>query len=768
MTDPIRSIPALVACLILPLGVASAQCPDGTPPPCRGSAPPLATRRAPPPLDDRTWIVVPFENVARVADIDWLKDASVNLLYLDMSKWLDIRVIDDERVADLIREVPEARGGAQLTLLSGMAVAKRAGAGKLVMGDLLKVGARTQIVGKVFDVRTGQRLRTVRQEAANSDSIMASFSLLARGVLNLAPTSGGSVGGIGTASVGAYQAYIAGVGFLNRWILDSARTQFTRALALDSTFALAHYKLALVYGWDSPGSSEGRRHAELATGFGGGLPARERALVSGYAAFASNHYAEACDTFGKMVRSDSTDVEAWYNLGECNYHDPAVVALGGDSARMVFRGNWNTMLRAFRKTLELDPTYHLAFPHIQDALLVSSRTGCVLRGEETQCAGNNPRSYQAFLLRGADSLVTIPVDVARDPEAYAAQGLRWAEQHTRARNLEDAKRAAEAWLQAGPNEIRPKIAYGRILLRSGDPQGARAIHSRIGKVSYGGRIEASNYRIDRIEAALKVDSTAEAVRGADSLRALTESIDGAMAFGTIIWSVFGHPGSLGSMVKKTIQGPPWVNRYFELQARATMGAPTDSLFEVEAVFARNLAQGQGAARAAQLIAPTLAWVDPKIRGNRWPVTDTASPDPRLKLVSVLATGDTARFRRALLHFDSIAVMTRDGADNGFALAGAFAHLAVADTAGALRLLRDFQSTTWMKTPMLDPIGPGFTFSGMLWARTFLLLGDLEAGTGHRAEAIAAYRRFVRMWDEADPELQPQVSRARAAIANLGG
>ena len=66
-----------------------------------------------------------------------------------MSKWHDIRVIDDERVADFIREVPEARAGT-LTLQSGIAVARRAGAGKLVMGDLLKLGSRTQDPGKVF------------------------------------------------------------------------------------------------------------------------------------------------------------------------------------------------------------------------------------------------------------------------------------------------------------------------------------------------------------------------------------------------------------------------------------------------------------------------------------------------------------------------------------------------------------------------------------------------------------------------------------------
>ena len=111
---------------------------------------------------------------------------------------------------------------------------------------------------------------------------------------------------------------------------------------------------------------------------------------------------------------------------------------------------------------------------------------------------------------------------------------------------------------------------------------------------------------------------------------------------------------------------------------------------------------------------------------------------------------------------------QDGADNGFALGGAYAHLAVADTAGALRLLKTFRDSTWVKTPMMDQLGPGFSFSGMLWARTFLLLGDLSAATGQRADAIGAYRRFVQMWQGADLELQPLVARARAAIASLGG
>jgi len=109
---------ALLVALTLPAGQAWAQCADGSPPPCRTITVASAARRANPPLDDRTWIVVPFDNLAKSADADWLRVASVNLLYLGMSRWSDVRVIDDERVADFMRRAGSAE-------LSEYAVAER-------------------------------------------------------------------------------------------------------------------------------------------------------------------------------------------------------------------------------------------------------------------------------------------------------------------------------------------------------------------------------------------------------------------------------------------------------------------------------------------------------------------------------------------------------------------------------------------------------------------------------------------------------------------
>ncbi len=47
------------------------------------------------------------------------------------------------------------------------------------------------------------------------------------------------------------------------------------------------------------------------------------------------------------------------------------------------------------------------------------------------------------------------------------------------------------------------------------------------------------------------------------------------------------------------------------------------------------------------------------------------------------------------------------------------------------------------------------------------LGELSESRGDRAKAVEYYARFADLWKDADPELQPDVSRARAAIKRLG-
>jgi hypothetical protein len=184
------------------------------------------------------WIVVPFANDAKAQDVEWLRDASVNLLSLDLSRWSDVDVVDDKRVGDLLRELPSARAGAALTLNDGLGLARRAGAGRLVMGDFVKLGRSLRIAANVFDARTGERVRTV-QQTTDTDSLLVAFSPLARSVLAVPPPVDAKLGALGTSRVDAYREYLLGVTALNRFALTDAKSHFRQALALDSGFALA-------------------------------------------------------------------------------------------------------------------------------------------------------------------------------------------------------------------------------------------------------------------------------------------------------------------------------------------------------------------------------------------------------------------------------------------------------------------------------------------------------------------------------------------------
>jgi tetratricopeptide (TPR) repeat protein len=713
-----------------------------------------------PPLDDRTWIVVPFDNLRQNQEIDWLRAASVNLLYLDMSRWRDIRVIDDERVADYMREVPGAgsRTG-PLGLQTGMAVARRAGAGKLVMGDLLKVGSRTAVVAKVFDVRTGQRLRSIREETNNPDSIMAVFGRLARGILNAAPPPGVAVGTIGTTSLGAYQDYVAGVQALNAFDLATARQRFQRALGQDSGFALAHYKLSVVYGWENPNARERLRHAEAANRFAGGLPPRERALIGGQVAQANNRWSDACEAYHALVARDSLDVEGWYNIGECEYHDNTLEAVGGDTTRLAFRGDWNAALHAFRRTLELDPSYHLAFAHIPDVLHADQRAGCLPTRDTC------PFVFVAIVIRHGDSLSLTPIrggDVAALAEQYSEAGRT----STKRANFAQARDLAAAWVQAGPTEPRARMALGRALLRTGDLLGA----DRQLRLAASGRrspLEQVQLGMDRVEVAMKLDSFALAVAIFDSLQLSVDSL--ALGPQTITVPVlgvsFGHFAAADRALQPLV--PASSRGLLAVVMRMLAGSPPDSTERVIGAFAAAPPPSSG-------IRPADVYATPAMWGVRWmrgwttvPPLDTANRDPRVRLAAALLRGDSGLARRALADLDSFFLPTPpEMPENGFLLAAAEGYLALGDSATALARLLEFERR-WPYVSALERLTGGFAFASFLWPRSFLLLGDLAAARGQRDVAVRAYRRAIGMWTGGDPEVQAEVSRARQALARLG-
>ncbi|MEP7002127.1 MAG: hypothetical protein ABI969_16680 [bacterium] len=157
------------------------------------------------------------------------------------------------------------------------------------MGDFFKTGTGARLVANVFDVATGAKLRSAVQQAPQQDSLLTAFTPLARGVLAVPPPSDAKMGDWGTTRLDAYQEYLLGVRATNADQMLEARPHLERAIALDSTFALAHFQFSYALGWGEARSSrsEALRHALAAARLGTGLPRRERALIYARVAGAS-------------------------------------------------------------------------------------------------------------------------------------------------------------------------------------------------------------------------------------------------------------------------------------------------------------------------------------------------------------------------------------------------------------------------------------------------------------------------------------------------
>ena len=750
---------------------AGAQCPDGTPPPCKGvvSASAIA-RRSNPALNERAWIVVPFANVTKAPELDWLRDASVNLLSLDLMRWTDISVVDDKRVTDLVRELPPARSALPLSLNDGLALARRAGAGNLVMGDFFKQGKGARLVANVFDVKSGARLRSIAQQALDQDSLLTAFGPLARGVLGVPPPPAAKLGANGTTSVGAYQEYLLGVKALNRFELTDAKQHLVKALAFDSTFALAHFKLSMAIHWgDTLADTTERLHALAAARLGVSLPPRERALISGRVAASGGDYARACAALSALVAKDSADVEALYGVGECEYHGGSIAPEAIDSIHGRFRGNWNTAIAVFRRVLLLDPSSHPAFELVLDALKTDVIAICAVVAPG---CSNDPTSWVTYLIRDGDSLLLQPT---RGGYRNSLPQQRRAERAQSARlNLQAAQRIAQEWVEADPAEMRARLNLANVDLQLGDAAAAdaelRQITSRSDKYT---RLAALRYRV---QAAILLARGRDGRAILDTLwRETPNTPSRERALGSL-YAAFGQLTHLAAGLNRRAADEHWSSerlRYSQHIPAVMLGVPRKELVADERRYWER-AQGDSVCRAGRpncrvtLLLMSLGYAARVPRA--WSPFRTGTVGGfRFFVAYALANPDSANAPFIGAQFDSISTARVRSGENeqGISFMSAEAYLAAHDSTTALKITRWFTESVMPAMSRVSTNGDTDDEMGFLLVpRMTLQRADLAAALGFPEEARTWYLRVLDLWAQADPELHPTIARIRDAVARL--
>ena len=194
--------------------------------------------------------VIDFNNETDEASLDGLSGMLITAL--EQSRRLS--VMTRSRMFDIAKTI--GRGDATTIDESlGQRICDAAGVEALVIPTVRRFGDLYTIDLKVIDTRRHNYIFTTKEEGRGLESIPHMVDEVARDIridLREASESVAStarVADMTTTNLGAYQAYFEGEELLNRLEFAPAGKSFERAIARDSTFALAYYRLAYTEWW---------------------------------------------------------------------------------------------------------------------------------------------------------------------------------------------------------------------------------------------------------------------------------------------------------------------------------------------------------------------------------------------------------------------------------------------------------------------------------------------------------------------------------------
>ena len=712
----------------------------------------------------QSYVVMPFEVQSANADVKWLREGAVNMLTLSLSQWQDLAVTDYERTLDLVQGAGVAEG-ARVSLDAARNVARRANAGSLVMGQISTTADSLIVVASLFDARAGKQVNRVSRAAAIGADPRSIFDQMSRYLLDVAGGTSATTVDLAkatTTSLAAYRDYLDGLKALNGWKLNEADSLFALAVARDSTFALAHHKRAQTLSWSDPGGSLGPRSSELADALSDRLPLRERVLVRAHQLLTTGvrtgdssgirRLLMAEQLYDSLTSDPAAVAEAWYGLGDARYHlgDARIHAASGaddvQSPRLV-----NGALKAFRKALEIDPDYHLAYRHLVELYSHLGSHNLMVRGDTLVPASTTSDTAVRRVLR--DSTHKLAVSIARD------------------------------WLRADPDAVQPYSyllnLYGFATPDSTVPLAREGIR-RTGRQSVSLRVllPVLDYFAGRPDAIrTDLDSALSQITVADLRRYASENE--RMPLMPVAVSVAAATGD----------------------SRLLAGT-VDLLVRTDSVFPGTTD-------------PTRRTMEASMLALRVAMGEQLSPETRRALFtgirSLDATDTRSGFIRTLVgNFSYLAFLaTRDTSMAGMAqriLGGTMSELdaaralAVGDTSKALQIASTFISPdstkkvslsvagmrTFARADLMERLGnpaaavgyyealdparfnvnclvcPGMT----LYVRSFFALGRLYEQLNEPAKALAAYEKFLSWWPVEDRVTATERTAAKAAINRL--
>ena len=308
-----------------------------------------------------TVAVADFANRTGEPDLDGLS----GMLITSLEQSQRLSVLTRVRMLDLLHQLGRA-GAENVDEPLGREVALAAGARALVLATIRRFDDLYAIEVQVLDPVRSDYLFTLKEEGRGKGNIPGMIDRLsARTRERLRAETPAEVkarsvrvADATTASFEAYQHYFRGDQLKEAIRYDEAIAEYRKALALDPTFALPHWRIA--YLGEFTGMSEADRRAEMeaALRYVDRVPAKERLLFQAWEAHLEGREDAAKALYARAAQAYPQDKEVLFLAGDLLFH-----------ADKVREG-----LPYFERAVALDPTWTPALMHLTDSLSWLGRT----------------------------------------------------------------------------------------------------------------------------------------------------------------------------------------------------------------------------------------------------------------------------------------------------------------------------------------------------------------------------------------------------------
>jgi serine/threonine-protein kinase len=248
-------------------------------------------------------------------EFGYLAEGLVDLLSANLNGAGDIRTIDPDAVLAQFRRV----GRDRLKPEQARSLAARIGAGSYVLGTIVETGGRLRISARVQSADQKEEQDQPLVDGPSSQLFRLVDELTAQLIAQQsggAATSLSRLAALTTDSLAALKAYLDGERHFRALRIDSSLFAFERAIRIDSSFALAHYRLATAAasGYDRP-RPLANEAVERALRMAHRLSDRDRRLISALSAVLHGRVREAERLYREIVTRYPDDLEASYQLG---------------------------------------------------------------------------------------------------------------------------------------------------------------------------------------------------------------------------------------------------------------------------------------------------------------------------------------------------------------------------------------------------------------------------------------------------------------------